>query len=380
MTSREPYRVGFVGLQTGRSWAAVAHLLGIRAQPERFRAAGVANRTYESSLAAAHANGIPNAYRSVDDLVNDAAVDIVAITVRVPHHRDVVIKALEAGRMVFCEWPLGKNLQEAEELAAFARQAKVRTFIGTQALASASIRYLKTLVTEGRIGKILSHSIIGYGRIWGPEISDEATERYLFDRANGATMLTIPVAHTLAACQDVFGDISDVNSILATRRTSVLSRQTNALVPMTAPDQVGVQGLLADGSVFSLHYRGGMPPDNDGFMWEINGSQGVLRLTGLTGSIQIENLRIERCAVGESGFVELSVPDALASLCPGEPIPGNFGRLYEGIWNDLVHDTCNAPDFDDALRLHQVIARIDKPRRTTMRQRATERTQGRRDE
>ena len=154
MTSRKAYRVGFVGFQSGRSWAAVAHLPGIRAQQERFEAFGVANRTHESSVAAADANRIPYAYGSVDELVNDAAVDIVAVTVRVPHHREVVTKALEAGKMVFCEWPLGKDLQEAEELDALARQKNIRTFIGTQALVSPQILHLKTLVTAGRIGKL----------------------------------------------------------------------------------------------------------------------------------------------------------------------------------------------------------------------------------
>ena len=173
-------------------------------------------------------------------------------------------------------------------------------------------------------------------------------------------MLTIPVAHSLAALQHVFGTISKVNSVLATRRKRVLSTQHDSYLDMTAPDQVGVQGLLEDGSVFSLHYRGGMAPDNNGFTWEINGSKGVLRLTGATGSIQIEELKIECCLVGESAFTAVRVPENLSSLCPGETIPGNVARLYEGIWNDLVHDTRRAPDFGAALELHRLIDRIER--------------------
>src|SRR5215207_7540505 len=200
MSTTKKYRVGIVGLQPGRSWAAFAHLPAIRAQPDKFEATGVANRTYESSRAAAESNGMPHAYRSVDELVRSDDVDIVAVTVRVPNHREVVLKALEARKVVFCEWPLARDLAEAEELAEAARASGVRTFIGTQAVASPHIRHLKALIAEKVIGEILSHSIIGYGRIWGPEI-DDASEKYLLDDANGATMLTIPVAHTLAAVQ-----------------------------------------------------------------------------------------------------------------------------------------------------------------------------------
>ena len=30
----------------------------------------------------------------------------------------ILLAALDAGKHVYCEWPLGRNLQEAEELAA----------------------------------------------------------------------------------------------------------------------------------------------------------------------------------------------------------------------------------------------------------------------
>ena len=355
-----PLRVGIVGLQAGRSWAAFAHLPGLAPQGDKFTVVGVANRTLESAQAAAQANNIPTAYASVDELVQADEVDLVAVTVRVPQHRDVVIKALEAGKMIFCEWPLGKDLAEAEELTALAREKQIRTFIGTQALVSPAIQHLKRLIADQVIGAVLSQSLVGYGKIWGAEISDESSEQYLLDNENGATMLSIPVAHTLAALQDVFGPIRDVQSVLATRRTQVYSHESEQYLPMTAPDQVGLQGFLADGSVFSLHYRGGSPPDGNGFLWEINGSQGVLRLTALSGSIQIEDLKLELCRLGETTFTEVAVPAELGALCPGEYIPGNVGRLYAGAWEDVQHDTHHAPGFEQALELHRLLDRIEK--------------------
>jgi predicted dehydrogenase len=353
-------RIGIVGLTPGQSWAHFAHLPAIAAQSEKFEITGVANSRYESSLKAAKAANITNAFENAEALAKSNEVDIVVVTVRVPYHKEIVMKAIEAGKMIYCEWVLAKTLAEAEELARLAKEKNIRTFIGTQALGSPAIWHLKTLMKEHLIGDVLSHSIIGYGRIWGAEITDEAEEKYLLDKENNATMLTIPVAHTLAAVQDVFGEIKDLASVVATRRKKVYSKETNDFVDMTAPDQVGVQAVLQDGSIFSLHYRGGMPPDTNGFTWEINGTKGVIRLTGITGSIQIEELKIEACLEGETAFKEIEIPAETLKLCPHNFIPGNVARMYNGMYEDLVNDTYKAPDFDYAVEIHRLIDRIEK--------------------
>ena len=79
----------------------------------------------------------------------------------------------------------------------------------------------------------------------------------MLDRANGATMLTIPLGHTLAAVRDVLGDVSELSAIIATRRRSVPALDTGNILPVTAPDQILLNGLLSSGAPISIHYRGG---------------------------------------------------------------------------------------------------------------------------
>src|SRR5690349_17931423 len=85
-TMSRRFKVGIVGLQPGRSWAARAHVPALRALADRFEIAGVANTSKASAEAAAAAMGIPRAYDNVAALVADPEVDIVAVTVKVPHH------------------------------------------------------------------------------------------------------------------------------------------------------------------------------------------------------------------------------------------------------------------------------------------------------
>ena len=43
-------------------------------------------------------------------------VDLIAVVVRVPWHKKLVEMAISAGKPVCCEWPLGADLAEAEEM------------------------------------------------------------------------------------------------------------------------------------------------------------------------------------------------------------------------------------------------------------------------
>ena len=60
-------------------------------------------------------------------------IDLVTVVVRVPGHRSLVMSALEAGKAVFCEWPLGASLAEADDMANLARVRSVSTAVGLQA-------------------------------------------------------------------------------------------------------------------------------------------------------------------------------------------------------------------------------------------------------
>jgi hypothetical protein len=73
-----------------------------------------------SAKAAGDKYGIPLAFGSAEELVWRDEVDLVVVAVKVPHHRELILPALEAGKMILCDWPLGNGLAEAEELAAVA--------------------------------------------------------------------------------------------------------------------------------------------------------------------------------------------------------------------------------------------------------------------
>jgi predicted dehydrogenase len=62
-------------------------------------------------------------------LVNDPDVDIVDITSPNAMHREMALAAIAAGKHVYCEKPLAVTLAEAEEMAAAALKAGVKTMV-----------------------------------------------------------------------------------------------------------------------------------------------------------------------------------------------------------------------------------------------------------
>lgn len=80
----------------------------------------------------------------------------------VPEHYALIRPALEAGKDVFCEWPLARNAEEAEELTALAKEKGIRTMVGLQARQNPSILKAKEIVESGKLGKILGTTMFGH--------------------------------------------------------------------------------------------------------------------------------------------------------------------------------------------------------------------------
>ncbi|AMK23075.1 gfo/Idh/MocA family oxidoreductase [Sphingomonas histidinilytica] len=353
------FGVGIVGLQPGRSWAAIAHVPALRALPNDYEIVGIANTSRESAEKAAAAMEIDRAFADVPELVTAPEVDVVTVTVKVPHHFEIVKAAIDAGKHVYCEWPLGNGLAEAEELARLARAKGVLGVVGTQARVAPEIVHLRRLIEEGFVGEVLSTTLVAWGGGWGGSIPVKQTGAYLLDRANGATLLTIPLGHTLAALRDALGEISELSSVLATRRTTAIALDTGETLPVTAPDQVLVSGILESGAPVSIHYRGGSARDGRGLLWEINGTEGDIRVTGSSGHAQMVQLSLAGGRGDEKELKPIEVPADLRTGWPDDVVPGNVARVYARMAKDLRDGTRTAPPFDDAVAVHRIIAAIE---------------------
>src|SRR5436853_5362000 len=108
--------VGIIGASPARGWAAQAHIPALKSLSDDFEITALSTTRRESADAASKLFGVPDAFDNHQELVNSPAVDVVAVTVKVPYHLELATAALEAGKAVYCDWPLGTGLQEAQTL------------------------------------------------------------------------------------------------------------------------------------------------------------------------------------------------------------------------------------------------------------------------
>ena len=108
MADSSKIRVGIVGLSPQRGFASIAHIPALHALSD-FEIAAVCTTRQESAEVAARHFGIPLAFSNAEDLARHPDVDLVTVTVKVPDHYRPVMAAIDAGKHVYCEWPLGRN-------------------------------------------------------------------------------------------------------------------------------------------------------------------------------------------------------------------------------------------------------------------------------
>ena len=83
---------------------------------------GISSRDPENAKETAANLGISRAYGSYEELLNDPEID--AIYNPLPNHKHLEwsLKAIEAGKHVLCEKPIGMNSKEAETLMEAAKK------------------------------------------------------------------------------------------------------------------------------------------------------------------------------------------------------------------------------------------------------------------
>src|SRR5205807_10163605 len=299
-------RVGIIGANPDRGWAAQAHIPALTSLSDDFEITARSTTRRESADAAARLFDVAAAFDNHQELVNSPAVDVVAVTVKVPYHLELGSAALDAGKAVYCEWPLGNGLNEAETLAALAKKKGVLAVTGLQARSAPSVAYVCELIKQGYVGEVLSTTLIGSGMGWGPTV--EPYNAYLNDKKNGATMLSIAVGHAADALCHCLGEVRELSAAVTTRRKSFTIAGNGEPKPMTTEDQVAVSGLLEGGAAFSIHYRGGVSRGTN-LLWEINGTEGDLQLTAAGGQAQIFEMTVHGGKGAQSSLDVLPVPE-----------------------------------------------------------------------
>jgi predicted dehydrogenase len=212
------------------------------------------------------------------DVVSRADVDVVVVATINRDLAPIAVAALEAGKHVLCEKPLGRNAQEAESIVAAAERAARTLKTGFNHRHHPALFRAQGLVSDGAIGDPFALRVAyghggrpGYDKEWrgSPEL------------AGGGELLDQGV-HVVDLARWFLGEVDEVSGALGTWVWDVKPLEDNAFALLR------FQG----GAIASLHTS--WTQWRNLFRFELFGDSGHLVVEGLGGSYGVETLTVGR--------------------------------------------------------------------------------------
>lgn len=218
-----------------------------------------------------------------EQVVQREDVDIVLVCTPPQLHNPVSIAAMKNGKHVLCEKPLARNLEEAGEMLAVARDKQVKLKCGFNLRHHPGVKQAREWLAQGIIGEL---SFIrcrygiggrpGYDKEWraDPEIA-------------GGGQLMDQGMHALDLSRWFLGDFSEVTGFLSTSFWDMKPLEDNAFVLLRTEK----------GQVASIHAS--WTQWKNLFSFELFGRDGYILVEGLGGSYGTE-----RAVLGKRAFLE----------------------------------------------------------------------------
>ncbi|NIS29616.1 MAG: Gfo/Idh/MocA family oxidoreductase [Actinobacteria bacterium] len=182
--------------------------------------------------------------------------------------------AIDAGKAVYCEWPLALDTGEALDLAGAATRAGVSTGVGLQGRWVPQMRHLRDLVASGHIGRPLSFDVVqALDRF---EVTEARAWLHDEDQASGA--LFVASAHVVDSVRFVLGDVDSLGGLRATLHVEDRYADSGAAFRWTASDTVRYVARMTGGQIGSVAVSNITSPPL-GYTLRIFGDEGRLEAT-----------------------------------------------------------------------------------------------------
>lgn len=230
--------------------------------------------------------GVPTAYGSYEQLVNDPDIDVVYVATPHSHHHEHMMLAIEAGKHVMCEKAFTQNLSQAREVVAAARAKGVFLMEAMWTRHLPHMHAIRELIARGEIGDLVSvqadhgQPIAHIERMWNPNLAGGALlDLGVYPIAFAHDILGVPDAITARGRIRDTGVDNQVSMVFEyAGAQAALTTTMEARTPCTA-HIAGTQGRIEIDEVFynptsftltredgtSMFYDGTVP---NGFQYE----------------------------------------------------------------------------------------------------------------
>src|SRR5215472_4154913 len=351
MTARSRFNIGMIG--TGfiaRAHANAFHQVArFFETPLELSTRVVCGRNRDRVEAFRRQWGWEEAATEWESIVARPDIQIVDIAVPNALHKPIALAAAAAGKMVFCEKPLGLTLEEAKQMAEAVRGLPNLVWFNYRRVPA--VRFARQLIEEDRIGQVF-HYRAHYFNQSGTDAAKGQTWRYRRALAGSGAMGDL-LSHSLDTAVYLNGPIHELSAMT---HTFIPGREVDDAVTAMARFSNGSLGSF-EASRFGVGRRNG-----NGF--EMYGSKGSLRF-------DFEDMN-RLWFFDATEAPELEGARNLLVTGPNHPYSANFWKPghplgFEHTFIATVADFLDAlakneafhPNFEDALSTEHLLNAIE---------------------
>jgi predicted dehydrogenase len=309
----------------------------------------------ETAKRAQERTGAALAFWNYEEMMRAPEIDLVTVAVRISLHHPIVMAALQAGKHVFCEWPLALTARQAADMYDLARRQGVAHAVGTQARFSPGIMYGKELMERAYVGRPLLFQMTHF---LSSAIAPRPSHRWWSMRAaEGGGAILIALGHALDVVRWYLGEVEQVCGAVQTLVPETRFADTGEVVRVDAIDTVAAMVRLSGGLTGTVHVSNACR-DGSGFRLEVYGTEGRLVVRS-SQMVQYSPARVYGARGGDP-FQELPIPRRFYEVdgLPADSQAFQVAQLLRRFIQAISVGESFHPDFGTAVGLHQAIEAV----------------------
>jgi len=317
----------------------------------------VCSRNGEKASAFAEQWGYESYETDWKKLISREDIDAVDICTPNDMHAEIAIAAAAAGKMVLCEKPLARNLEEAEKMVEAVKQAGVANTVWYNYRRLPAVTLARQIIASGKLGKIF-HYRANFLQDWtiNAALPQGGTGSWRMDaEVAGSGVTGDLLAHCIDTAMWLNGGIRDVSALTEVFVKERMHQLTGKVQPVTIDDACVFHCRFDNGSIGLFEATRYARGHKAMYTFEINGENASIRwdlhdLNRLeyfdnSDESELRGWRSIHVTDGDQPYMDKwwvpglgigyehsfihQVADFLESLAKGEPCSPTFEEAFE---------------------------------------------------
>jgi len=299
-----------------------------------------------------------------EEVVSHPQVHAVSVTAPNWLHRDIAVAAARAGKHIWIEKPVGRDLRETSEIASAVAGAGVRSRVGFDLRYAPTIQRARTLVQEGVLGEI-RHARATFLSDYASDPQAPRTWRFVREQAGSGALgdLMVHIVDLLAYL------VAPIDAVCATAATAIAARpaegQPDVMLPVENEDFVSSLVRFANGAQGVMEASRVATGRQSYAAVEIHGTLGALAWS--FDRMNELQLSVGRLSSGDRGATRVMADTSHGTFAAFQPGPGlllGYDDLKVMQAHDFARsialDAQSAPGMDEAVRAARTLAAMER--------------------